>query len=102
MRVKDKGRIEILRSSQPFGKALLWLVAVGLVALALWQASEAIWGYHKRDGAKRVRKHSLCHSGAGAGRVEDVDRHVRVLAAESGRGRRGTVTRSAGQPGMNG
>jgi hypothetical protein len=24
---------------------LLWLVAVGLVALTLWQASEAIWGY---------------------------------------------------------
>lgn len=43
-------------ADQPFGKVLLWLVAVGLVALALWQASEAIWGYHNRDGAKRVRK----------------------------------------------
>jgi hypothetical protein len=41
---------------QPFGKVLLWLVAVGLVALALWQASEAIWGYRNLDGAKRVRK----------------------------------------------
>jgi hypothetical protein len=30
-------------ASQPFGKVLLWLVAVGLVALALWQASEAVW-----------------------------------------------------------
>jgi len=43
-------------ADQPFGKVLLWLVAVGLVALALWQASEAIWGYRNRDGAKRVRK----------------------------------------------
>lgn len=43
-------------ASQPFGKILLWLVAVGLVALALWQASEAIWGYRNREGAKRVRK----------------------------------------------
>ena len=43
-------------ASQPFGKILLWLVAVGLVALALWQASEAIWGYRNRAGAKRVRK----------------------------------------------
>jgi len=43
-------------ASQPFGKVLLWLVAVGLVALALWQASEAIWGYRNREGAKRVRK----------------------------------------------
>jgi Domain of Unknown Function (DUF1206) len=42
--------------SQPFGKILLWLVAVGLVALALWQASEAIWGYRNRDGAERARK----------------------------------------------
>jgi len=41
---------------QPFGKVLLWLVAVGLVALALWQASEVIWGYRNREGAKRVRK----------------------------------------------
>ena len=43
-------------ASQPFGKVLLWLIAVGLVALALWQASEAIWGYHNREGAKRVGK----------------------------------------------
>jgi hypothetical protein len=43
-------------ADQPFGKILLWLVAVGLVALALWQASEAIWGYRNREGAKRVGK----------------------------------------------
>jgi Domain of Unknown Function (DUF1206) len=43
-------------ADQPFGKVLLWLVAVGLVALALWQASEAIWGYRNHEGAKRVRK----------------------------------------------
>ena len=43
-------------ADQPFGKVLLWLVAVGLVALALWQASEAIWGYRNRAGAKRVPK----------------------------------------------
>src|SRR5664279_3074758 len=43
-------------ADQPLGKFLLWLVAVGLVALALWQASEAIWGYRNREGARRVRK----------------------------------------------
>ena len=31
-------------ADQPLGRILLWLVALGLVALALWQASEAIWG----------------------------------------------------------
>jgi len=43
-------------ADQPLGKFLLWLVAVGLVALALWQVSEAIWGYRNREGAQRVRK----------------------------------------------
>lgn len=43
-------------AEQPFGGVLLWLIAVGLVALALWQAGEAIWGYRNRQGAKRVRK----------------------------------------------
>jgi hypothetical protein len=32
------------------------VVAVGLVALALWQVSVAIWGYRNLDGAKRIRK----------------------------------------------
>ena len=43
-------------ADQPFGKFLLWLVAVGLVALALWQASEAIWGYRNSENAERARK----------------------------------------------
>jgi len=43
-------------ADQPFGKILLCLVAVGLVALALWQASAAIWGYRNHEGAKRVLK----------------------------------------------
>jgi hypothetical protein len=43
-------------AEQPFGKFLLCCVAVGLVALILWQASEAIWGYHRLEAAKRRRK----------------------------------------------
>jgi hypothetical protein len=43
-------------ADQPFGKILLCLVAAGLVALALWQASAAIWGYRNHQGATRVRK----------------------------------------------
>jgi len=30
---------------EPFGHFLLALVAFGLLALALWQVSEALWGY---------------------------------------------------------
>lgn len=51
-------------ADQPFGKTLLSLVAVGMVALALWQASEAIWGYRNGEGATRVRKQAI--SGAKA------------------------------------
>jgi hypothetical protein len=43
-------------AGQPLGKALLWLIVVGLVALAIWQASTAIWGYRHHDAAKRTRK----------------------------------------------
>lgn len=43
-------------AEQPFGPVILWLVAVGLVALALWQAAEAIWGVSENDKKKRVRK----------------------------------------------
>jgi len=43
-------------ADRPFGKSVLVLVAVGLVALALWQTSEAIWGYRDRDGGRRTRK----------------------------------------------
>lgn len=43
-------------AAQPFGKAALWLVAVGLVALALWQVSEMVWGYRNQEGGKRLLK----------------------------------------------
>ncbi|MEW9529751.1 DUF1206 domain-containing protein [Microbispora sp. NPDC049125] len=35
--------IHIVRDS-PFGDALLWVMAVGLAALTIWQVSEAVWG----------------------------------------------------------
>lgn len=41
---------------QPLGRGLLWAVAVGLVALAVWQAIEAVIGHTREDGAKRVAK----------------------------------------------
>ena len=43
-------------ADEPFGKILLGLIAAALVALALWQASETIWGFRKSEGAKRVLK----------------------------------------------
>jgi hypothetical protein len=37
-------------AAQPFGKALLWVLAVGLVALAVWQLAEVL-RYRTRLGA---------------------------------------------------
>ena len=44
-------------AAQPFGRGLLVVVAVGLLGLAVWQISEAIWGCRDRkEGLKRRRK----------------------------------------------
>lgn len=51
----QSGALQTL-AQQPFGPALLWLIAVGLVALAIWQASEAIWGFQGGDAKKRWRR----------------------------------------------
>ncbi|MEP6560595.1 MAG: DUF1206 domain-containing protein [Nakamurella sp.] len=44
-------------AGQSFGAVLLWIIVVGLFALTLWQAIEAIWGHRDRPaGPKRIRK----------------------------------------------
>jgi hypothetical protein len=43
-------------ADQPFGRTMLWITVIGLVALIVWQLATAIWGYQGEDGAKRVRK----------------------------------------------
>ncbi len=41
---------------QPFGTPLLWIIALGFFALALWQLTEVFWGHTREDGAKRAFK----------------------------------------------
>ena len=44
-------------AEQPFGKVLLWVLVVGFVAVALWRAEQAIWGYsYESDTKKALRK----------------------------------------------
>jgi hypothetical protein len=43
-------------AQQPFGAVLVWLVAAGMVLLAVWQAIEAAVGHQLQDGGKRLRK----------------------------------------------
>jgi len=62
-------------AKQPLGRVVLWSVAAGLLALALWQVGESIWGYRKREGARRKQVASWASAvvyaglGVSAGRV---------------------------------
>lgn len=51
----QKGAFQTL-VAQPAGKFMLWLVALGLIGYAVWQATEAIWGYREKSGRKRTAK----------------------------------------------
>lgn len=46
-------------AEQPFGTVMLWLVAIGLFLLVLWQGLEAIAGHRDEDGAKRWFKRGV-------------------------------------------
>ena len=44
-------------AQNPAGVVVLWLTVVGLFAMAVWQAAEAVWGHRdKPSGFKRIRK----------------------------------------------
>ncbi len=51
----QSGALQAL-AQQPFGPVLLWSVAVGLVALAAWQASQAIWSLGRGDRLRRAQR----------------------------------------------
>jgi hypothetical protein len=51
-------------AQQPFGGILVWLVAAGLVLLAVWQLIEAAFGHRYLRGTDRLRKR-----GVSAGKV---------------------------------
>ncbi len=43
-------------AEQSFGTVLLWVIALGFLALAIWQFFEALWGHRREDGGKRLFK----------------------------------------------
>src|SRR3954454_25100132 len=51
----SKGALHELAQTTP-GRISLYVVAVGFLALTLWQALEAIWGHRAEDGGKRLVK----------------------------------------------
>jgi hypothetical protein len=49
----QSGAFQLL-AHQPLGRPLLVVVAVGLLAMAVWQALEAAVGHHDQTGGRRV------------------------------------------------
>jgi hypothetical protein len=57
------GALESL-ADQPFGPPLLWLLAIGLLALAFWHGSRAIWSFRTGDTATRARRRMMAGGAA--------------------------------------
>ena len=58
----QSGAMRTLAES-PFGKPLLWVVAVGLIALAVWQAAEVLRWRHGWRASGKARTKALKKSG---------------------------------------
>ncbi|MFE2167751.1 DUF1206 domain-containing protein [Streptomyces sp. NPDC059447] len=43
-------------ASHPYGRVLVWVIGIGLVAMALWRLSEAIFGAAGPDGRKLTKR----------------------------------------------
>jgi hypothetical protein len=56
-------------AKQPFGKALLWLLAAGLVALAAWQAAEALRSRGDWSASGDARTDALKKTGKSVGKA---------------------------------
>src|SRR5215218_9959398 len=46
-------------AQQPFGKPLLWIIAIGLIALAAWQAAEVLRWRHGLSASGEMRKKAV-------------------------------------------
>jgi hypothetical protein len=51
----QQGALQQLAQST-VGRASLYVVSAGFLALVLWQGLEAVWGHRDEEGGKRVRK----------------------------------------------
>jgi hypothetical protein len=49
----QQGAVQKL-AHEPFGEVIVWLIAIGMFALAVWQGVEAAFGHRNHDGFSRV------------------------------------------------
>lgn len=102
----DRGGALAELAGQPFGAVLLWALGAGLVGMALWRLSEALFGAVGKDGRtakKRVPAAARCvfyafvaysvlafaagsgDSGSGSGDRQSRDVTARVMEMSAGR-----------------
>jgi Domain of Unknown Function (DUF1206) len=56
----DQGGAFQTLAAGPFGRVLLWVLAAGFVATALWRLEQAIWGYsYESDRTTTLRKRAV-------------------------------------------
>ncbi|GAA5018263.1 DUF1206 domain-containing protein [Streptomyces siamensis] len=55
-RQADRGGALEEIASKPFGAALLWALGIGVVGMALWRLSEAVFGAAGQDGGKAGKR----------------------------------------------
>ena len=42
-------------ASQPYGKVLVWGIAIGMVLLVVWRVLDAVFGHQEKTGADKVK-----------------------------------------------
>ena len=95
----SKGAIHELAQTT-VGRMSLYVVALGFVALVLWQVLEALWGHRDEEGGKRLVKR-LTSAGKAVIYASLAFTAVRTAAgsSSSGRGTDGITARVMGMPG---
>jgi hypothetical protein len=44
---------------QPFGKALVWIIAIGMFLLVVWRALDAAFGHNEKDGGDKIKSRAV-------------------------------------------
>lgn len=95
----SKGALHELAQTT-IGRFSLYVVAIGFIALVLWQVLEALWGHRDKDGGKRLVKR-LTSAGKAVlyASLAFTAFRTAIGSSSSGRGTDGITARVMGMPG---
>ncbi len=87
-------------AQQPFGKTMVWAVALGMLLLVVWRLIEAAFGHRDEEGSDRKRKRLVSVLKAGIyGALGVTALRVAIGAGSSGSGSKGTTAKVMSFPG---